>query len=180
MDIYELCLQMGAKKAAVVPTISLVLQPELQKYCEQNICGRYGRSYTCPPFIGDVSTLISKINSFKNAVIWQNIYPLEDSFDFEGMMDAQEKHNTMSLEIARKIYAELGRENSLVLSAGGCALCEKCGCIQDIPCRNPRDALSSLEAYGINVSKISDICELKYINGVNTVTYFAGAFYTDN
>ncbi|MBM3708346.1 MAG: DUF2284 domain-containing protein, partial [Actinobacteria bacterium] len=35
--------------------------------------------------------------------------------------------------------------------------------------------ISSLEAYCMNVSTLAGLCNMKYINGQNTVTYF-GAF----
>ena len=45
------------------------------------------------------------------------------------------------------------------------------------PCRHPEDALPSLEAYGVNVSKLAAACGMKYVNGANTVTYFAGVLF---
>ena len=177
MDIAKLCLDMGAAKAEEIPASKLVFQPELRELCRQNACGRYARNYMCPPYIGEVNELIKTLKTFEKVVIWQNIYPLEDSFDFEGMMDAREHHNTMTLDIAAKIYVEFGRRDALVLAAGGCSLCETCAISTDSPCRHPDSALSSLEAYGINVSKISEVSGMNYINGPKTVTYFSGAFW---
>ena len=177
MELVKLCLNVGAVKAEEVPVSKLEFQPELRELCSQNACGRYARNYTCPPYIGDVSKLIDELRTFKKAVVWQNIYPLEDSFDFEGMMSARQRHNAMSLDIASRIYAEFGRKDALVLAAGGCSLCEICAVCTDSPCRYPDSALSSLEAYGINVSKICEVSGMRYINGVNTVTYFSGAFW---
>ncbi|MCL2050776.1 MAG: DUF2284 domain-containing protein [Lachnospiraceae bacterium] len=176
MDFVKLCLSKGAKKAEAIPVEKLILMPELREFCEQNKCGRFGRNYTCPPYVGEKEELIKKIKSYKIAIIWQNIYELEDSFDFEGMMDGQEKHNQMTLEIAEEAYQEMGRDKVLVLAAGGCTLCPACASLTDEPCRNPGRALSSLEAYGINVAKIEEISGLKYINGKDTVTYFSGLF----
>jgi len=178
MDVVQLCLQLGATMAEEISVADMTFQPELRAYCEQNRCGRFGRNYTCPPYIGEVNGLIRKLKVFTRAVVWQNIEPLEDSFDFEGMMAAQQKHNAMSLEIARRLYAEMGRENVLVLAAGGCSRCEKCAAETGEACRLPSDALSSLEAFGINVSKIGEVSGMKYINGPNTVTYFSGAFWS--
>ena len=174
MDYVNLCLSMGAAKAEEIPVSKLLLQPELREYCKQNSCGRYGRNYTCPPSIGDVNNLIAELKTFSRVIIWQNIYPLEDSFDFEGMMDAAAKHNAMTEKIARLLYPKV--ENILILSAGGCSICKTCGIITNEPCRDRKHAFSSLEAYGINVSQIGEISSLKYINGPNTVTYFAGVF----
>lgn len=175
MDFLKLCIDAGASAAGEIPVEELVLQPELRGLCEQNACGRFAQSYTCPPYVGDVNELITKLQSFSKAVIWQNIYALEDSYDFEGMMDAQAKHNAMTLEIARQVRG--AQDNVLILAAGGCSLCDVCAIQTKEPCRYPEDALSSLEAYGVNVSKTCEAAGMKYINGVNTVTYFSGLFY---
>jgi predicted metal-binding protein len=179
LDPVSLCLELGATKAERIPVEQLVFQPELRRYCEQNACGRYGKNYTCPPYIGDTEALIAKVRGFRSAVIFQNIYALEDSFDFEGMMEAQRNHNEMTRAVARRVYAERGRENALVLAAGGCTLCERCGAPDGAPCPGEADALASLEAYCINVSQVENVTGMKYINGQDTVTYFSGIFWTD-
>ena len=148
-----------------------------RKLCEDNTCGSYGRNYMCPPAIGSFEDCKNEILRFKHALVAETIYPLEDSFDFEGMMEGQAKHNKMARSIARLVYEGLGKDKALVLSAGGCSFCEVCGIITGEPCRAPENAMASLEAYGINVSEIGRVSDLKYINGVNTVTYFAGVFY---
>ena len=177
MDIVKLCLYTGACKAELINVSDLVLLPELREFCEQNACGAYGKNYTCPPHIGEINDLIEKLKTYNKAVIWQNIYPLEDSFDYEGMMDAKKDHDIQTREVADKIYTEPGMTRTLILGAGGCTLCESCAANDDTPCKNPSKALSSLEAYGINVSKIENITNMKYINGQDTVTYFSGVFF---
>jgi len=179
MDCVALCLELGATKAEQILVEQLVFQPELRDYCEQNACGRYGKNYTCPPFIGEAEALIAKVRGFRTAVVFQNICALEDSFDFEGMMEAQRKHNEMTRAVARRVYAERGREAALVLAAGGCTLCERCGALNGTPCPHEAEALASLEAYCINVSQIEKVSGMKYINGKDTVTYFSGIFLRD-
>lgn len=176
MELLQLCLTLGASGAERIPMDKVAFAPELRALCAQNACGRFARNYTCPPHIGEVEALMDRLKGFSEAVIWQSIFPLEDSFDFEGMMDAQSKHNAMTLEVARRVYRSLGRDNALVLGAGGCSLCESCALQTGEPCRNREDALSSLEAYGIHVAKTCEALEMNYINGANTVTYFSGVF----
>ena len=48
-----------------------------------------------------------------------------------------------------------------------------------IPCRFPEKAIPSLEAYGINVSRLASAAEMKYINGQNTVTYFGMVLFEE-
>ncbi len=38
-------------------------------------------------------------------------------------------------------------------------------------------AMSSLEAYSVNVSELAAQCNMRYINGTNTVTYFGSAMF---
>jgi len=177
MDIKKICIALGAAGIGEISIDEIKFAPELRTLCEANSCGRFDSNYTCPPNIGEVDELIAKLQSFDNAVIWQNIYPLEDSFDFEGMMDGQDKHNAMTIEIAKNIYEKFGREKAIVLGAGGCTICTECAAKKKEPCRNSELALASLEAYGLNVSQIAELAGLKYINGQNTVTYFSGVFY---
>ena len=179
MDIVKVCYDFGVTAAEEVAVDKITLDSSLREYCEQNRCGRYGKNYTCPPMIGEADALIRRIRSFQTAVIWQNVYPLEDSFDFEGMMTAQVKHNEMTLAIMREVSLYNDLSDILFLAAGGCSICPVCASETTEPCRNPEIALSSLEAYGINVSKIEEVTGMKYINGANTVTYFAGVFIKD-
>ena len=86
-------------------------------------------------------------------------------------MAAGERMNRLAAAVRRK-FTDLGLEDCLFLGAGGCRVCSRCAKQDDEPCRHPDLALSSLEAYGINVSVLAPQAGMKYINGVNTVTYF--------
>jgi len=174
-DFVKLCLDEGARKAAEIPTAHLRFSEVFRSYCEQNSCGRYGKNYTCPPHVGEIADLIRKVQARKTAVIWQTVHALEDSFDYEGMVRGKDIHNAMTLMIAERARALL--EDVLILGAGGCFLCGACAVVTDEPCRFPDKAMSSLEAHGIDVSQIGTVTDMKYINGVNTVTYFSGLFY---
>ena len=111
----------------------------------------------------------------KTAIIWQTVHALEDSYDFEGMQRGQEIHNVLTIKIARQ--ARIVLDDALVLGAGGCFLCKTCAVVTNEPCRFPREAISSLEAHGIDVSQIEHVTNMKYVNGLNTVTYFSGLFF---
>ncbi len=64
--------------------------------CESNVCGNYGRNYTCPPDAGDITELMKKIRTHNQALIYQTVGALEDSYDFEGMMEAAAGHNRLA------------------------------------------------------------------------------------
>ena len=174
-QIRQMALQLGAYRAELVPVEDISLDATFRTLCESNACGNYGRNYTCPPDAGDIYDLMEEIKNYNNALVYQTVGTLEDSYDFEGMMEAGLLHN----QLAQKLWDftdELGLKEVLHLGAGGCRLCEVCGKSQGIPCRNPKRAMRSLETYGINVSLLASLAKMNYINGQNTVTYFGAVF----
>lgn len=172
-------LSLGAYRVGTVAVEDIAFEPEFRKMCESNACGMYGRSWMCPPLIGPVDELIAEAKTYRTAVIYQTVDELEDSYDFEGMMAAGEKINKLSQQIRASLRAQ-GDTTSLFLGAGGCRLCQRCAKLDDQPCRFPDEAMSSLEAYGINVSELARAAGMKYINGMDTVTYFGAVFLKED
>lgn len=167
---------LGAFKAATLAVEDIPFNREFRKMCESNACGMYGRSWMCPPFVGEIDPLIAQAKQHTRAIVYQTIGELEDSYDFEGMMDAGERMNALAQSIRVSLAAEFG-ENALYLGAGGCRLCERCAKREDMPCCFPDKAMSSLEAYGMSVSQLAEFCGMKYINGQDTVTYFGAILF---
>lgn len=149
----------------------IAYDPSLRTLCQANRCGKYGRSYTCPPAVGPVEELIARAGEYPSAALYQTVARLEDSFDYEGMMAAKAAHFDCSRQIQRELLS-LSEKGFLHLSAGSCNLCPKCAIEEGQPCRSPAYALHSMEAYGIFVSRTAAGFGLPYINGENTVTYF--------
>ncbi|WMJ21773.1 DUF2284 domain-containing protein [Paludicola sp. MB14-C6] len=173
-DSIERILKLGAKRVEVIPVSKVAFYPEIRKSCEMNQCGAYGKNWTCPPHIGDINELISELSQYKNVLVYQCVYELEDSYDIEGMDEGQKQFHKLTNKIAQ-LYAG-SNPPVKVLSAGGCRICAVCGAVTNTPCRFPSVAYSSLEAHGIQVSELAKACGMKYINGKNTVTYFGAIF----
>lgn len=169
-------LSHGAAHASVISVSDITFQPELREACKQNHCGNYNRNWTCPPGIGDIHTLIDKLKNYTYALVFQTITELEDSFDFEGMVAAGNKHQQLVLTL-RNNFNETFKKDFLILGAGGCPLCTPCALVANEPCRHPDEALSSLEAHGIQVSLLAESAQMNYINGADTVTYFGALFF---
>lgn len=87
--------ELGAFKAAIIPSCELSFDLAFRKMCESNACGNYGQCWMCPPDAGDSSELIAEAKTFNHILVYQTIGKLEDSYDFEGMMEAADKHNAM-------------------------------------------------------------------------------------
>lgn len=169
--LIQLALDCGASKATIISQEKIITSPSFRDICSSNSCGMYGNCWMCPPDIGSINILIDKVKQYPYGLWYQTIWDIEDSFDFEGMFEAGRFHVVVSQNIHHRIKGMLS-SNTLHLSCGGCRLCDRCAKLDNKPCCTPENALSSLEAYGIDVYQTTKDTNLKYINGTNTVTYF--------
>ncbi len=179
----EQALEMGAYRAEIVEVADISVDASFRRLCEADSCGNYGKNYMCPPDIGDIEELMAELKSYERAMIYQTVEKLEDSYDFEGMMEAGKKHNDLAQRLRNLAMEDIrewetenrepeGRIRVLHLGAGGCRVCPSCGEKTGEPCRFPEKAIGSLEAFGVNVSLLAETAGMRYINGQNTVTYF--------
>lgn len=169
-------LKLGAFKANIIDVDKIQFDVRFREMCASNVCGNYGGCWTCPPDCGDINEMIESLSVYKKALVYQTVGELEDSYDFETMMEVGKEHHSR-VQNVRKLFAEKYNGKVLHLGAGGCSQCDICAKKTNEPCRHPDLALVSLEAYGINVSKLAETAGMKYINGQNTVTYFGAVFF---
>ena len=170
-------LSLGAYRASVIRAEDITTDRAFREMCEKNSCGVYGKCYMCPPDVGDIDELMAEVREYEYALVYQTVTELEDSFDFEGMVEAKRKTYPLS-QTLRKIFSEINPLRVLHLGAGGCGVCKVCAKREGTPCRFPDLATASLEAYGINVSALAKAAGMKYINGQDTVTYFGAVLFT--
>ena len=129
----------------------------------------------CPPLVGETEKLIQKAKQYRRAAVFSCVYPLEDSFDIEGMARGNDSFRALVAQVGQ-LCRESGAD-VLLLGAGGCKLCPVCGAATGEACRFPDRAYPSLESHGIFVSRLAEAAGMKYINGQNTVTYFGAVLY---
>ena len=169
-------LSLGAYKAAVIPVDAVETDASFRDMCAANVCGNYGRNWMCPPDAGDIHELMAALRTYTYALVYQTVSELEDSYDFEGMMEAGVAHNKLMVALREELNTE-NLPRTLHLGAGGCRMCEVCAKRTGEPCRHPDLAVASLETYGVNVSKLAQAAGMKYINGKDTVTYFGAVLF---
>ncbi len=151
---------------------------EVRQMCQQNMCGKVGKSWTCPPALEPVEILSSRVCAYPHFMILDKVYPLEDSFDWEGMVNATKDFQARIRNLGKAIKAREPDVDFMVLGAGACTLCETCSYIENKPCRSPEDAVYSVEAFGIDATALLTGNGLAYNNGPNTVTNIGGICYT--
>ena len=170
-------LSLGAYRASVIEAKEIVLDRSFRDLCASNACGVYGRCWMCPPDVGDIEVLMQEVGQYDHALVYQTVTELEDSYDFEGMIEAKRSTYPMA-QALRKTFDGPKFSKVLHLGAGGCGVCEVCAKRSNEPCRFPEKAMPSLEAYGINVSELAKSAGMKYINGQDTVTYFGAVLFS--
>lgn len=179
MDMRKLAdaaVQSGFTRAAPVDLTKLKMgdAASVRALCEANACGNYGANWRCPPATGTVEACVMELLRHSEGIVVQYVGRMEDSFDIEGSAAAHARFR----ELFEAFLPEaLSQGGGLALGAGGCAVCEKCGCPSE-PCRHPDKARASVESYGINVMRLCKQADLPYHSGQNTVT-FTGLYAMD-
>lgn len=175
-EFRETLQDLDIKNVVPVKVSEIVYSEEVRGYCEKNSCGQYGLNWACPPGVGPVSELKERAGRFKNGFIVQTVHNLKNSFDLKGMMDAKKVHDKVLREVYRRAR-EKGLDDTLCLSAGHCDICSTCTYKEGAPCRFPEKALSSLEAYGIDVVRLARDNNFPYHHGAGTVSYVGLILY---
>ncbi len=161
-------------ESSFVSPMNITFSQEVRDACEANLCGMYGKCWSCPPGVGRWQDLMEHYRGYENAFVYTTVHELEDSYDVEGMNEGRIQHVKAEREI-EKMLSEQG-DVFEICGAEGCRLCEKCTYPMS-PCRHPELMHHSVEATGVNVIKLAADCGIHYINGVNTVTYFSVIYW---
>jgi predicted metal-binding protein len=156
---------------------SVPFRSEVRKLCEQNMCGKFGKTWTCPPAVGPLAELQSQLSQYPRVMVFSKVYQLTDSFDWEGMESGVKDFQSKVLQLKKKLKSRDPDLNAIVLGAGACCICDNCTYEQQLPCRNPEHAIVSVEACGIDVMEMMKENGMRYNNGANTVTYIGTLFY---
>lgn len=162
--------QLGIHQYGFMPVSDIVFSEEVRRLCEVNYCGMYNKKWVCPPAVGTYEECRSHILKYSRIFVFTTVHPLEDSYDFEGMMAGRSRHNDICSEVVQA-FRTYGPSDALFLAGDGCDRCSTCTW-PDTPCRFPDRAFPSVESYGVQVNQLAASLGINYINGHNTVTYF--------
>ena len=162
-------------QVGVVDFSCLKFEEKIREFCKQNSCGRYGKSWVCPPGCGSVKELEAECKKYSNAIIFNIVKELKDSFDWDGMMEG----GRVLSELINNINEALknnGFADYRLFGSSSCNDCEECT-YPDRPCKFQEKLFTPIEACGINVMETAQKAGLDYMNGQDTVTFFGMLFY---
>ena len=90
-ELEKLALGSGFTHAVPLDTTTISLKQEVRDMCK-NGCQQYARRWSCPPGCGSLNELREMICHYKKGILVQTVTELEDEFDWDGMIKAQNRH----------------------------------------------------------------------------------------
>lgn len=146
--------------AAFVETADIVTAPTFRKYCADNLCGKYGANYSCPPDCGSVEEVQARLRSGKRGLVLQTIWEIGSYENKQAIQESKKAHNAAILRFTETLRKE--GVNGYCLGYGGCPICDPCKRLTNEPCAHPNKKISCMSAYCIDVAKLAGKCGLEF------------------
>ncbi len=164
---------LGFTQAAVLNPACLQAREDVRAMCAQDRCGAYGKNWTCPPHCGTVAQCQMQMQGFSRGILLQTVGHLSKDIDSRGWLRTEQQH----LESFSRFCQAIRRQHpqALCLGTGSCRVCKVCAWPE--ACRFPKQAVSSMEGYGLFVTQVCRDAGLPYHHGERTVTYTACVLY---
>ena len=174
-NMIRMAAEEGFAAAAVIRTEEIPLDASFRPLCEENLCGKFGVNYSCPPDCGSPEQMRERLLSKKHALVLQTIWEIADYGDNKAIKEAKGAHNAATIRLAKRLRAE-GCEGFLV-GASGCSLCDPCELVEHRPCRFPEFQYSCLSAYCVFVRELTEKCGIEYDCGGGLLAFFGMYVY---
>ena len=158
----------GFTHSAPLEISTLEFLQEVRDMCNAKQCNNYGKSWSCPPACATLEEMRERVLAYSGGLLVQTVGELEDSYDWEGIMEAGARHKVNF----HRMWGELEKQrlSILAMGAGACKLCESCT-YPEAPCRTPERMSASMEACGLFVSKVCKDNGLAYNYGPNAIAF---------
>lgn len=115
-DLLTLTHEVGFSQCAPVNMDALDPLEAVRDMCKADRCGRYGKSWSCPPACSTLEQARAQIKRYSQGILVQSTAQLEDEFDYTGMTSLLEAHKKRFSTFARQ--ARLLYPHCLPLTAG--------------------------------------------------------------
>jgi predicted metal-binding protein len=166
-ELIKQAIDEGFTQGCELNLAALTFMPEVRAMCSADKCRSYGKNWRCPPACGTLEHAAEIVKGYSFGIIVQTVGQMEDEFDIEAIEEAGARHKRNFARLVDKLKERYG--DVLPMSAGTCTICEECA--YPDPCRFPDKAMTSMEAYGLWVSRVCEQSGIPYNNGKNTITY---------
>lgn len=169
-EMTSIAAEEGFAAAVVTDTKDIPFDPSFRPLCAENLCGKYGVNYSCPPDCGTPDEMRARIQAHRHALVLQTIWEIADYSDSKSIKAAKKEHNAATL----RLLGRLRRADvpGFPVGASGCALCETCAITEKKPCRYPDLYYSCMSAYCIFVRRLAEQCGMEYDCGPGLLAFF--------
>ena len=141
----------------------------------QNECPMYGKSWACPPGVGEVEACRAKCLGYENCLMIATVTEVNDITDINETLATRPEHEAITNQV-RDVFRENGIR-PYILSTEACAICDRCAILAGQPCRHPDRMHPCVESQGINILPLIEELGVAFQYGENVVTWFSLLLY---
>ena len=155
---------------------SLEFSPRIRYICQAE-CPMYGKSWACPPGVGELEECQRKCLAYNSCLMIGTITECEDISDIEATLATRPDHEAVTNAVG-DLLRQQGAE-PYILSTEACAECDRCAFLDGEPCRLPDRMHPCVESHGIVLTKTLEECGLEFQYGGNMITWYSLLFFND-
>lgn len=141
----------------------------------QNECPMYGKTWACPPGVGEVGQCRSRCLGFEHCLLIATMAEVNDISNMAETLATRPGHEAVTDQV-RDIFRAAGVE-PYILSTEACSICDRCAYLDGQPCRFPERMHPCVESHGINVVPVMESVGLEFQFGQNIVTWISLLFF---
>ncbi len=155
---------------------SLEFSERIRWICQHD-CQMYGKSWACPPAVGEVSACEKHCQAFDKCLLIGTITEVDDIANIQQTLSTRGPHEELTAQVAG-FMKEQGTV-PYILSTEACAICERCAILDGEPCRFPEKMHPCVESQGINLIPTLENLGLPFLYGENVVTWYSLLFFRE-
>ena len=160
-EMTSMAAEEGFAAAVVTDTKDIPFDPSFRPLCAENLCGKYGANYSCPPDCGTPEEMKARITQYSNGIVFQTKWPITDYTDTQAIREAKRAHNQGMLRVIERM--KQAGHTGVMAGASCCNLCDRCAILDGEPCRDDERRFSCLSAYCVYVKVLAEACSMEYI-----------------
>ena len=161
---------------AHIDPADLEFSPRIRYICQAE-CPMYGKTWACPPAVGEVAACKEKCLSYKACLLIGTITECEDISNIQETLDTRPEHESITNQIRELMLAQ--GIDPYILSTEACAVCERCAYLDGLPCRLPEKMHPCIESHGINIIPTLEQLGLDFQYGGNIITWYSLLFFNE-
>ncbi len=141
------------------------------RYICSHDCQMYGKSWACPPAVGEVEACQAHCLSYDSCLLIGTVTEVSDIANIAESLATRGDHEEITGQVA-----ELMRQQGLtpfILSTEACAVCDRCAILDGQPCRFPERMHPCIESQGINLIPTLENLGYPFQYGENVVTWYS-------